>query len=94
MSDLNVIATAARKIARERLEATASSPPETIVNVALKAGDLATLAAAVPSNASQSLRETAAVFAAAVVGMNPETEVAVSARTIAHICAVLPSPPP
>jgi hypothetical protein len=94
MPDLNAIATAARKIARERLEATEHLPAGTAVNISLKAGDLKTLAEAVPANASQALRETAAVFAAAVVGIHPETEVAVSARTMAYICAVLPSPPP
>lgn len=94
MSDLIAIAAAARKIARERLDATASLPPDTHVNVAIKAGDLKTLAAAVPASADGPLREIASGFVRSVDGLNPQAEVAVSARSIAAICAVLPLTPP
>jgi hypothetical protein len=94
MPDLTTISAAARKIARERLDATAAMPPGTHVNIAIQAGDLRTLAAAVPASSDESLREIAAGFVRSVVGINPESEVAVSARSIAEICAVLPLTPP
>jgi hypothetical protein len=90
--EVTTLAKKASDVAQARLQATSHLPPGTFVNVAIRAGDLAAIANAIPSSAPTELRELAQAKTLSIVGLPNELEVAAPAREIVTLCAAI-SPP-